>query len=203
MDVATMCRLTCLSLLISSCLLFSIVYCQSNCRESLAVSKLNYYTICILCSFITSDYRTNKHHHYTYALIIIVACNSYYSVYDDIMIDGDNLTNGVQAELITANDGVSLLGIKVLWTIKSEYLNCQFSNLRVELNYNSNQHSRDITVIDSSADFYNLVCNEQYTPRVTAVVSAIEIQDIGDSLFYRGMTFNRVVIFIIISYLKN
>ena len=102
------------------------------------------------------------------------------------MIDGDNLTNGVQAELITANGGVSLLGIKVLWTIKSEYLNCPFSNLRVELN--SYQHSRSITVSDSSADFYNLDCNEQYTPRVTAIVSAIEIQDIGDSLFYRSMT---------------
>ena len=118
------------------------------------------------------------------------------------MIDRDNLTTGVRAELITDNDGVSLLGIRVLWTIKSEYLSCQFSNLRVELN--PGQHSRDTTVSDSSADFYNLDCNEQYTPRVTAVVSAIEIQDIGDSLFYRGMTFiNRVVIFIIISYLKT
>ena len=50
------------------------------------------------------------------------------------MIDRDDLTNGVRAQLITAADGVSLLGIKVLWTIKSEYLNCQLLNLRVQLN---------------------------------------------------------------------
>ena len=94
------------------------------------------------------------------------------------MIDGDDLTNGVRAQLITADDGVSLHGIKVLWTIKSEYLSCQLSNLRLELN--PGQHSRDITVNNRSADFYNLDCNEQYTPRVTAVVSATEIQNIGD-----------------------
>ena len=103
------------------------------------------------------------------------------------MIDGDNLTTGIRVELITVNDGGSLLGIRVLWTIKSEYLNCQFSNLRVELN--PGQHSRDITVNDRSADFYNLTCNEQYTPRVTAVVSGIQIQDIGHRLLYGGLTF--------------
>ena len=100
------------------------------------------------------------------------------------MIDGDSLTNGVCAELITDDDGTSLLGIRVLWTIKSEYLNCQLSNLRVELN--RIQHSRYITVSDSSADFYNLDCNEQYTPRVTAIVSGIQIQDIGENLLYAG-----------------
>ena len=102
------------------------------------------------------------------------------------MIDGDDLTNGVRAKLITADDGVSLLGIRVLWTIKSEYLNCHLSSLRVELN--PGQHSRDITVNNRSADFYNLDCNEQYTPRVIAVVSHVRIQDIGDRLFYGGMT---------------
>ena len=102
------------------------------------------------------------------------------------MIDGDDLTNGVSAELITANDGVSLLGIRMFWTIKSEYLNCQLSNLRVQIN--QGQHSKDITVNNRSADFYNRDCNEQYTPRVTAIVSATEIQNIGDRLFYGGMT---------------
>ena len=102
------------------------------------------------------------------------------------MIDRDDLTNRVLAQLITADDGVSLLGIRVLWTIKSEYLNCQLSNLRVQLN--QGQHSTDITVNNTSADFYNLDCNEQYTPRVTAIVSATEIQNIGDRLFYGGMT---------------
>ena len=110
------------------------------------------------------------------------------------MIDQNGLTTGVHAELITGNDGVSLLGIRVMWTIKSEYLNCHFSNLRVELN--PGQHSRDVTVNDSSADFRNIDCNEQYTPRVTAdAVSeiGIQVQDTGDNLFFAGLTFTIIL----------
>ena len=64
------------------------------------------------------------------------------------MIDQNGLSTGVHSELITANDAISILGIRVLWTITSEYSNCQLSNLRVELNLG--QHSRDITASDSS-----------------------------------------------------
>ena len=46
-----------------------------------------------------------------------------------------NLTNGVTAMVITAPDG-ELLGIRVMWRIKSEYLGCHFTTLRAELQYN-------------------------------------------------------------------
>ena len=76
----------------------------------------------------------------------------------------DELTNGVSAELIIANDGVSLHGIRVSWTIKSKYSNCMFVSLRVDLN--SGEVGKDITFSDNSAEFLNLDCNRQYTPRV-------------------------------------
>ena len=107
------------------------------------------------------------------------------------MTDGDGLTTGVRAQLITGDDGVSLLGIRVLWRIKSEYLNCQLSNLRIELN--PGQHRRDITVSDSIADFYNLTCNQLYTPKMTATVIGIQIQDIGNMLLYGSMTLYIVI----------
>ena len=94
----------------------------------------------------------------------------------------DKSTNGVSAELITAADGVSLRGIRVLWTIRSQYLNCQFSSLRVELN--SGELGRDITVNDSSAEFLNLRCNRQYRPRVRAVLMYTATEDDGDQLFF-------------------
>ena len=81
---------------------------------------------------------------------------------------------------------MSLLGIRVSWTIKSEYLNCRFSILNVSLNDDQDMINRGITVNDSSVDFFNLDCNEQYTPRVTAKVSRTERGDTGDSIFYGG-----------------
>ena len=97
------------------------------------------------------------------------------------LASGD-FTHGTSAELITANDGVSLLGIRVLWTIKSEYLNCQFTFLRVELN--SGEHGRDITVNDSSADFSNLNCNRQYIPKVRGASGGISSSGIGNIVFF-------------------
>ena len=93
-----------------------------------------------------------------------------------------DLTNGVRAELITANDGVSLLGIRVNWTIKSEYLDCQFSSLRVKLN--SGERTIDITVNDSSADFYNLICNKEYTPKVRGIKGGVSGSDIGNLVVF-------------------
>ena len=77
---------------------------------------------------------------------------------------------------------MSLLGIRVNWTIKSEYLNCQFSSLRVELN--SGERTKDITVNDTSADFYNLDCNRQYTPKVRGTSGGISSSDIGNMVFF-------------------
>ena len=69
--------------------------------------------------------------------------------------------------LITGSDG-EFLGIRVMWSIKPEYLNCQFSILRVELN--DNEVGKDISVNETFKDFSeasdHLDCNKQYTPKV-------------------------------------
>ena len=96
----------------------------------------------------------------------------------------DELTNGVSAELIIANDGVTLHGIRVSWTIKSKYSNCIYVSPRVDLN--SGEVGKDITFSDNSAEFLNLDCNRQYTPRVGATVSHTYISDNGNQLFYGG-----------------
>ena len=94
--------------------------------------------------------------------------------------------NGITAELITATDGLNLLGIRVLWKIKSVYLKCSFSLLRVELRSSANRLQRDITVNDSSAEFYTIICNRWYSPRVIALYSEIYVENIGNELFYGG-----------------
>ena len=61
--------------------------------------------------------------------------------------------------VITAPDG-ELLGIRVMWRIKSEYLGCHFTTLRVKLYINSGHQqaaeiSKDISVSNRTADFVN------------------------------------------------
>ena len=88
--------------------------------------------------------------------------------------------------LITAPDK-ELLGIRVEWSIKPEYLGCQYTTLRVELNYG--EHGKDISGSERVKDFSSdlLGYNRQYTPRVRAVVSQISRSDYhGAPLFYRG-----------------
>ena len=101
------------------------------------------------------------------------------------------LTTGIRSELITANDGVSLLGIRVLWRVKSEYSSCRFTQMRVELYPGPHTIIIDevtADVRDSSADFLNIDCNREYTPSVVAVISGnYQIQDTGDALFYGGI----------------
>ena len=93
--------------------------------------------------------------------------------------------------LITALDG-ELLGIRVEWRIKPQYLGCQFNTLRVELNHG--QVGRDLSVDDRTADFSNeqLHCNIQYTPRVRAMFTeshfSISNSDDGTPLPYSGKT---------------
>ena len=43
----------------------------------------------------------------------------------DIILASDNLTIGVTAILFNISDGE--LGIRVMWSIKSEHLDCQFT----------------------------------------------------------------------------
>ena len=99
----------------------------------------------------------------------------------------DNLTTGVTAELIIDTDGLSLLGIRMSWTIKSVYLNCSFSSMRVELISVVTRLQRDITVNDTSTEFYDTICNSLYSPRVTAIYSQILIENFGNKLFYGGI----------------
>ena len=103
----------------------------------------------------------------------------------------DQLTEEVSANLITTTDGVSLHGIRVLWTIKSQYLNCQFESLRVELS--PLELGKVITVNDSSAEFLNLDCNRQYRPRVRAVKNKFATEHRGAQLFYGGIAVNHVL----------
>ena len=98
----------------------------------------------------------------------------------------DNLTNGITSELITATDGLSLLGIRVVWKIKSMYLKCPYSSLSVELRSRASGLQTNITVNDSSAEFYNTTCNTLYSPRLIAKRQII-IEVIGNQLFYGGM----------------
>ena len=89
--------------------------------------------------------------------------------------------------LITAPDG-ELLGIRVEWRIKPEYLGCQFTTLRVELN--NGLFGKDINVNDSVASFPSdhLQCNTQYRPRIRAVISQTRKDYHGALLFYSGKT---------------
>ena len=81
---------------------------------------------------------------------------------------------------------MSLLGIRVSWTIKSEYLHCTYSSLRVELNH----LHRSITINDSSGEFYDLTCNRYYTPKVKAFVRGVQRGvESGAKLFYGGTSF--------------
>ena len=105
------------------------------------------------------------------------------------------MTYGINATLNTASDGQFLLGITVEWKIKSEYLGCPFTTLRVELN--PGQVGRDISVNDRIVDFNNeqLDCNMQYTLRVNAMITVIvdtvtkiSKTDYGTSLFYSSKT---------------
>ena len=88
--------------------------------------------------------------------------------------------------LITAHDG-ELLGIRVMWRIKHEYIDCQFTTLRVELN--DNEIGRDITDTSTdTAEFDNgqLDCNRQYRLRVQGSLSQIENVENGIPVFYGG-----------------
>ena len=104
-----------------------------------------------------------------------------------------NLTNGVTAVVNTAPDG-ELLGIRVTWRIKSEYLGCRFTTLRVELSSSGPEAEvgKNINISDRTVDFSSdqLDCNEEYTPRVRAVhvssTSTTTVTDNGVQVIYRG-----------------
>ena len=96
------------------------------------------------------------------------------------------MTNGVTATLFITSD--EEIGIRVMWSIKSEYLGCQFTTLRVELN----NVGKDVSANETFKNFYkasdHLDCNSWYTPKVhvritTSRMSKTEIES-GATLFY-------------------
>ena len=115
--------------------------------------------------------------------------------YTDIIINLDvsaNLTNGVTVVVNTAPDG-ELLSIRVTWRIKSEYLGCRFTTLKVELYISGPEAEvgKDISVSDETADFFNeqLNCNTLYMPRVRVVyvnVYTVTVTDNGIPVIYGG-----------------
>ena len=97
------------------------------------------------------------------------------------------MTNGVTAALFNASDGE--LSIRVMWSIKPEHLDCQFTTLRIELN--DTEVGKDISVNETFKDFSeahdNLDCNRWYTPRVRAAISSgipRARSESGATLFY-------------------
>ena len=88
--------------------------------------------------------------------------------------------------LFNAFDGE--LGIRVMWSIKPEHSDCQFTTLRVELN--NNEVGKDISVHETFKDFTeahdDLDCNRHYAPKVTANFSGLSKSDSGAMLLYRS-----------------
>ena len=123
-------RVSCFLLIISSLSTILEVKSQSGCRSVLAGSYIG----------------------------ILTAVSRFNLTKTWLFFHLDNLTNGVTAELITSTDGLSLLGIKVSWKIKSVYLKCSFSSMRVKLRSGANRLQRDITVNDTSTEFYDTIC---------------------------------------------
>ena len=85
-----------------------------------------------------------------------------------------------------ASDGE--LGIRVMWSIKSEHLDCQFTTLSVELK--DNEVGKNISVHETFKDFSeasnHLDCSRWYTPRVRAISSEIPRTrtESGTTLYY-------------------
>ena len=107
-----------------------------------------------------------------------------------------NITNGVQSELIRADNG-SLLGIRVSWSWSS-IVTIQPRCFKAEelVLYISSSNGRpfrtvregiNITRHNNSVNFFDLDCNVMYTPevRVTNVLS-IRLQQSGSPLLFGG-----------------
>ena len=97
------------------------------------------------------------------------------------------ITDGVNAELIRADNGI-LLGIRVSWTWLSSVPAECFQSPVVELSYITKQFRKTLnfTSHNNSVEFFDLVCNQLYTPTVRATVRDIVLRDNGNALFFGG-----------------
>lgn len=92
------------------------------------------------------------------------------------------LTTGVNAQLVTDTDGVTLIGIRVFWTVKPQYITCQYRNLRTHLFTSPNVHGIYSMILahGTSSHVYNdgdLLCNEHYQTRITYSLGNIGVSD--------------------------
>ena len=97
----------------------------------------------------------------------------------------------MSAELIKANDGVTLYGARVSWTYAHDYRDCNVGTLSVkfEISYPdwSSKYYVDSTFSDNSVELINLDCNSGY--RFVIIYGQIfsSHQYLGrTSLFYGG-----------------
>ena len=116
---------------------------------------------------------------FVYNIIEIYICIRY------ILYHAEGLTTGVNAQLVTDTDGVTLIGIRVLWTVKSQYISCQYRYLRAHLFTDPNVHRLKSIILahgTSSHVFNNgdLLCNEHYRTRITY---SLGITGVGDQNF--------------------
>ena len=97
------------------------------------------------------------------------------------------ITDGVNAELIHADGGI-LLGIRVSWTWSSSMPVECFQSPVVELSYITNQFRKTLnfTSRNNSVEFFDLVCNQLYTPTVRATFRYIALRENGNALFFGG-----------------
>ena len=97
------------------------------------------------------------------------------------------ITDGVNAELIRADSGI-LLGIRVSWTWLSSVPAECFQSPVVELSYITNQFRKTLNFIsrNNSVEFFDLVCNQLYTPTVRVTFIDIALRDNGNALFFGG-----------------
>ena len=97
------------------------------------------------------------------------------------------LTTGVNAQLVTDTDGVTLIGIRVFWTVKPQYITCQYRNLRTHLFTSPNVHELYSMILahGTSSHVYNdgdLLCNEHYQTRITYSLGNIGVSDQNQQL---------------------
>ena len=97
------------------------------------------------------------------------------------------ITDGVNAELIRADSGI-LLGIRVSWSWSSSVPAECFQSPVVELSYITNQFRKTLnfTSRNNSVEFFDLVCNQMYTPTVRATFRDIAFRGNGNALFFGG-----------------
>ena len=99
------------------------------------------------------------------------------------------ITDGVNAELIRTNDGF-FLGIRVSWSWSSSVPTDCFQSPVVDLSNNTGQIRKTLNIIsrNNSVEYFNLVCNQMYRPIVRATLIDIQEFEIGNALFFGGIT---------------